>query len=115
MKKVSFVIFLLALTTFHSALPQGLKAGAAVRIITPEPLLPVSGGIGTPKNTTEKKGDLFARAFVLENGNTRIAIVSVDNLGWSAALGDRSRALIRNITPENILIGATHTDRKSVV
>ena len=88
---------------------QSFRAGAAVRVITPEPLLPVSGGIGIPKPTREKKGDLFARAVVLERAGTRIAIVSVDNLGWSSALGDRSRALIKGIPPENILIGATHT------
>lgn len=88
---------------------QGFKAGAAVRVITPDPLLPVSGGVGQPKISTETKGDLFARAIVLEKGNTRIAIVSVDNLGWSSALGDRSRSLIKGIPPENILIGATHT------
>lgn len=88
---------------------QVLKAGAAVRIITPDPLLPVSGGIGKPKPAAEKKGDLYARALVLEKGGTRIAIVSIDNLGWTAALGDRSRALIRDIPAENILIGATHT------
>ena len=38
-----------------------------------------------------------------------MAIVNIDNLGWPAALGDRSRKLIRGIRPENILIGATHT------
>nr|WP_236675882.1 hypothetical protein [Chryseolinea lacunae] len=92
-----------------SAVGQALKAAAAVRIITPDPLLPVSGGIGTPKPSTLKKGDLFVRAMVLEKGGTRVAIVSVDNLGWSSVLGDRSRALIKGIPPENILIGATHT------
>ena len=88
---------------------QHFKAGAALRNITPNPLLPVSGGIGTPKKTTEKNGDLFIRALVLENGGTRVAIVNVDNLGWPAALGNKSRALIKGIAPENILIGATHT------
>ena len=88
---------------------QVLKVGAAIRIITPDPLLPVSGGVGQPKKATVKKGDLHARAIVLKNGNTVVAIVSVDNLGWSAALGDRSRALIKNIPKENILIAATHT------
>lgn len=97
------------LTGAQCAMSQTLKAGAALRVITPDPLLPVSGGIGTPKQTTEKKGDLYARAVVFEKGDTRIAIVSVDNLGWSAALGDRSRALIKGIPAENILIGATHT------
>lgn len=109
MKK--FILPLLFVCCFQSCLvsAQGLKAGAAVRVITPDPLLPVSGGIGTPKRTTEKKGDLFARAFVLEKDGTRIAMVSVDNLGWPSALGDRSRELIKGIAPENILIAATHT------
>ena len=86
-----------------------LKAGAALRMITPDPLLPVSGGVGIPKPATEKKGDLYVRALVLEKGGERVAIVNIDNLGWPSVLGDRSRALIKGIPPENILIGATHT------
>ena len=88
---------------------QNLRVGAALRIITPNPLLPVSGGIGVPHPVKEKRGDLFARAMVFEQGSTRIAIVNVDNLGWTSILGNRSRALIKGIAPENILIGATHT------
>lgn len=107
--KIALLFGLLFALLPFSAGAQVLKAGAAVRVITPDPLLPVSGGVGKPKKTTEKKGDLYARAMVLEKGNVRIAIVSVDNLGWTSALGDRSRALIKNIPAENILIGATHT------
>jgi len=88
---------------------QTFKAGVSVRKITPEELIPISGGMGTPVIPTGKKGDLFARALVLEKGNTRVAIVSIDNLGWPAYLGDRSRKLIKGIAPENILIGVTHT------
>ncbi|MGC4034491.1 MAG: hypothetical protein QM764_00930 [Chitinophagaceae bacterium] len=88
---------------------QQFKAGAALRTITPDPLLPVSGGVGQPRPSKEKKGELYARALVLEKGTTRIAIVNVDNLGWTAILGDKSRALIKGIPPENILIGCTHT------
>jgi len=109
MKRIFLLVVIICSFSLEASFAQGLKAGAAVRIITPDPLLPVSGGIGTPKPTVEKKGELFARALVLEKGNTRIAIVSVDNLGWSSALGDRSRALIKGIPAENILIGATHT------
>ncbi|MHA8050825.1 hypothetical protein V7S79_06890 [Aquirufa sp. ROCK-SH2] len=109
--KIKLVFSLLILSICFSALAtaQDLKVGAAVRVITPNPLLPVSGGIGTPKPSTEKKGELYARAMVFEQGNTRFAIVNVDNLGWSSILGNKSRALIKGIAPENILIGATHT------
>lgn len=98
---------MLTVTVFAQA--QSFRAGAAKRIITPDPLLPLSGGIGAPRNATEKKGDLFVRALVLEKGPTRIALVIVDNLGWPAVLGNQSRALIKSIPPENVLIGATHT------
>ena len=81
---------------------QIFKAGAALRVITPENLIPISGGMGTPAIPVGKKGDLFVRALVLEKGQTRVAIVSIDNLGWPAYLGDRSRKLIHGIAPENI-------------
>ncbi|RDB07351.1 hypothetical protein [Runella aurantiaca] len=106
MRKIGYLLLLLL---YYNAGAQEFKAAAALRVITPNPLLPVSGGIGTPKPATEKKGDLFARVLVLEKGSTRVAIVSVDNLGWSSILGNRSRALIKGIPPENVLIGCTHT------
>ncbi|MEN9363154.1 MAG: hypothetical protein RI903_462, partial [Bacteroidota bacterium] len=101
-------VFLFLLTQL-TLVGQEIQVGAALRIITPNPLLPVSGGIGVPKPTKEKKGDLFARAMVFQQGNTRFAIVNVDNLGWTSILGNKSRALIKGIAPENVLIGATHT------
>lgn len=108
MKKI---LFGLAITVFFSfnTNSQTFRAGAAVRVITPDPLLPVSGGIGTPRPATIKQGELYVRALVLEKGATRVAIVNIDNLGWPAALGNRSRKLITGIPAENILIGATHT------
>ncbi|MGN6435738.1 MAG: hypothetical protein ACTHMM_04360 [Agriterribacter sp.] len=109
MNKVIVAIFLFLTAFSFNANTQTFKAGAAVRVITPDPLLPVSGGIGTPKPATVKQGDLYVRALVLEKGSTRIAIVNIDNLGWPSVLGNKSRALIKGIPPENILIGATHT------
>jgi hypothetical protein len=108
-KKVLLYGLLMALLLPAVAFSQQFRAGAAVRVLTPNPLLPVSGGIGTPKASTEKKGDLYVRAFVMENEGTRVAIVGIDNLGWPSALGNRSRALVKGIPPGNILIGATHT------
>lgn len=85
------------------------QAGVAVRVVTPDPLLPVSGGVGPSKPTTTKAGELTVRALVLQQGSTRIAIVSSDFLGFPAALGNRVRAAVKGIPAENILIGATHT------
>jgi len=107
-KKISFFISACLIVTI-GVFGQRLKAGAALRVITPDPLLPVSGGVGTPSPVNEKKGDLFVRAMVLENDGHRVAIVGIDNLGWPAILGDKSRALIKDIPPENVMIGASHT------
>jgi hypothetical protein len=107
--KAKFTLTILLFFLIAQVQSQTFKAGAAVRKITPEELIPISGGMGAPELPTGTKGDLFARALVLEKGETRVAIVSIDNLGWPAYLGDRSRKLIKGIAPENILIGVTHT------
>jgi hypothetical protein len=106
-KLISLLFFILIFITGIDA--QTFKAGAAKRVITPSKLIPISGGMGEPTMPEGKIGDLYVRAFVLEKNSTRVAIVSVDNLGWPAYLGDMSRKLVKGISPENILIGATHT------
>lgn len=84
-------------------------AGAAKRVITPDPLLPVSGGMGPTKPSKEKKGDIGVRVLTLRQGTTAIAIVGIDVLGFPAVLGDRVRAKVTRIPGDNIIIGATHT------
>ncbi len=103
-------IFLFCALLFSVALyGNGLEAGAAFRIITPDPLLPVSGGVGIPNPVTLKNGELSTRALVLVKDDTKIAIVAIDNLGVPKLIGDRIRDLVPGIKPENILIGASHT------
>jgi hypothetical protein len=85
------------------------EAGAAKRNITPDPLLPISGGMGIPSPAKSKQGELTARAMVFRAGSETIAVVSVDLLGFPSVLGDRTRALVPRLAPERILIGATHT------
>ena len=69
-----------------------LKVGAAVRVITPNPLLPVSGGMGAPNPTREKRGDITARAVVFQSGDVSVAVVALDLIGFPSVLGDRVRA-----------------------
>src|SRR6478672_327173 len=70
------------------------RAGAAVRVVTPDPLLPVSGGVGPSNPANKKAGELTVRALVIEEGNTRVAIVGADFLGFPSVLGNRVRAQV---------------------
>ncbi len=85
------------------------RAGIAVRNVTPDPLLPLVGGVGPSHPATRKDGELTVRALVLEQDTNRVAIVSADFLGFPAALGNKVRAAVNALPPENIVIGSTHT------
>jgi hypothetical protein len=84
------------------------RAAIAVRDVTPDPLLPVSGGVGPTNPANRKIGKLTVRALTLENDGTRISICSTDFLGFPGVLCDKVRKQVPNIPPQNILIGATH-------
>lgn len=89
-----------------------LKVGIASINVTPDPLLPVSGGVPDPGErppaATKKQGELEARALVIENSGTKVAIVSVPYLGFSSTVGNKVREQVKGIKPENIIIGSTH-------
>jgi hypothetical protein len=85
------------------------QVGTALRIITPDPLLPVSGGVGIPTPATEKKGELTARAIVFRQGDVSVAVVQLDLLGFPSVLGSRVCAQVPRLPRSNILIGSTHT------
>jgi len=104
---------LLASTVWLCCLSQGtifgaFRAAVAVRDVTPEKLLPVSGGVGASQPVTRTIGQLTVRALVLDNNGTRVALCSTDFLGFPAVLGNKVRARVQGIGPQNILIGATH-------
>jgi hypothetical protein len=86
-----------------------IQAGAAMSVITPSRLLPVSGGMGVPQPSRERRGELTARALVLRKGEVSVAVVALDLLGFPSVLGNRVRAKVSRIPPSHILIGSTHT------
>src|SRR6266850_1908711 len=102
-------VFLLCIAVSILNCSAEFRAGIAFRNVTPDPLLPVSGGVGPSHKVTRKEGELNVRALVLEQDKTRVAIVSADFLGFPATLGNKVRAGIKEIPAQNILIGATHT------
>jgi hypothetical protein len=93
-----------------SAVAQAeFKVGMGKANITPDPLLPVSGGIGPGNPVRGKQGELTARAMVLQQGETTVAIVQLDLLGFPSILCDRVRKQVPRIPANNILIGSSHT------
>ena len=89
-------LLLALLTCVLPLTAASFKSAIAFRVVTPDPLLPVSGGVGASKASTTKHGELTVRALVLEENGTRVAIVSTDFLGFPSILGDRVRAKMIN-------------------
>jgi len=88
-----------------------LKAGAATSNITPQLGGKIVGGF-KPFPATHIHDELHARCLVLDNGETRIALVVCDLLGLHRKVSDEARRMIQeetNIPRENVLISATHT------
>ncbi len=103
------LVMLSGICLFYSGpLFAQFRAAVAIRNVTPDPLLPVSGGVGPAEPVNRKIGELTVRALVFENGNIRIAICSADFLGFPSILCNNVRRQVTSIPPENILIAATH-------
>ncbi|GDY22025.1 hypothetical protein LBMAG56_33720 [Verrucomicrobiota bacterium] len=112
----SLVIPLVALALFTIALPSAradFQAGAAVIDVTPPAdILPVfvNGGM-TSRSVAKIKTAVNARAIVLADEKTRVAIVVVDSCMMGRALLDEAKALAAKrtgIAADRILISATH-------
>jgi hypothetical protein len=108
----SFAVALAMLAgfTWQARAAEGdFKAGAGMRVITPNPLLPVSGGLGPTQPARGKRGELTVRALVVQRSGITVGIVQVDALGFPSVLGDRISARVPRIPRKNLLIGSTHT------
>lgn len=91
------------------------RAGAATSNITPPLGEPIVGGFA-PYPATHVHDELYARCLVLDDGNTKLALVVCDLLGFDRQVSDHARELIQKelgIPPANVLISATHTHSAS--
>lgn len=91
---------------------DGLRAGAAAADITPQVWpVPMSGTFEF-RPATAAHDPLSARALVLDDGATRLAVVLVDNVGLHRELleeAKRRASLATGIPAERMLVAATHT------
>lgn len=94
---------------FSSAAPQLLRIGASAKRITPRGLTFLAGA--TPyRPVLDVHDDLWARAVVLDDGEHRIALISLDLIGLhhDDVLLCR-RAVAERIPLDYVLIACTHT------
>jgi neutral ceramidase len=97
---------------FAADTPQVLRAGAAAVDITPKEF-PMNMPGGFSANMATGAHDPFhARAMVLDDGTTTLAMVVVDNLGAGPDVLDEAKGIASQktgIPTEKMLISSTHT------
>lgn len=95
----------------------GIRAGAAVRVFTPDvapgaPPVRIAG-FGQGRDATGVHDDLTARALVVETGGATVALVALDLIGFFHDDVVKIREEVRDRHPEvgvrTILVASTHT------
>ena len=108
---VLLVIFIAA-DGFSADRTPSLRAGAAAVDVTPK-IFPISMPGGFTGKLAEKAHDpLYARALVLDDGLTQLAMVVVDNLGVSPEVVEEAKIIASKktgIDPSKMMICSTHT------
>lgn len=92
-------------------MPTTLKAGSATANITP-PLGARIPGSFRPRYAENVDDELFAKAVVIDNGSTRVAVVTCDLIAIPEKIADAAKARIADrcgIPPAHVMVNATHT------
>ena len=108
MRKFLPLICLLAFFLAFSL--RGFQAGASRVSITPEKPVPLAGyGARLGKPSRGILDPVYVRALVLDDGKSKIALVSADILLILADLKKEVEEKVKNLGLDGILLGATHT------
>ena len=112
---ISFV--LCALNFELPANAAELRAGAAQVVITPVPGIGLAGYY-FERGADGTNDDLFAKALVLNDGNTRVALVTLDLISTTRPMVEAARREIEKATGipgSNVMISATHAHTAPVL
>lgn len=110
--RVVLLLSLLAWPTAVYAQRPSLRAGAAKAEITPELGVSLDGPIAKNGLVKAVHDPLHARAVVLDDGHTRIALVICDLTMIGRDVVDEAKAIVERtsgLPAKNILVAATHT------
>lgn len=91
---------------------QGFKAGAAKVNITPFLGCPMAGYSSRDRGSETIDDELYCKALVLSDGETKLAIITNDLIGVDSIFVSQTRELITKaagICKNNVLICASHT------
>lgn len=118
MKRQLFKLLVLTLTIFMisqvytiAAPKDGLQAGAAKILITPQTPIPMSGYGGRKDPFKGVHDDIYARAVVVSDGVNKAAIISAEVIGFSHSFWEDCTKLISKetgIPQEYIFLSAVH-------
>jgi neutral ceramidase len=89
-----------------------LRVGAAETVITPPPGIDLTGYGNRPSTAIGKHDDLYARALVLEGDGQRLALVSLDILGFEIPDATALRQRVEQetgIPAAAVLLNCSHT------
>jgi hypothetical protein len=111
-RRLFALVLALTLATSLSAAEKPLRAGASVVDITPKKFpVPMSGSM-VPTYANQAHDPLNARCLVVDDGQTKIAIVVVDACAILRDICDEAKAIATKTTgipTDHISISATHT------
>jgi hypothetical protein len=102
---------LCVIATASSAEGPELRAGTAAVKITPPKGAPLAGYY-YDRSAEGVHDDLYAKALVLEEGETRVAFVACDLISLSRPIVEQARRLITDssrVRGENVMMSATHS------
>jgi neutral ceramidase len=94
-----------------SATPRQLRAGAAASNITPRLGVSINGYFND-RRATHVHDELHARCLVLDDGQTRLALVVCDSCMIPREVMDAAKRKVEQqcgLSPSHVLISATHT------
>lgn len=90
----------------------GLQAGAAAVCITPPVGVDLAGYSGRQGSSVGIHDDLYGKALVLDDGRTRLAVVTLDLIGLDEAAVHQVRARVAErtaIPADHVMVAASHT------
>ncbi|MBM3999671.1 MAG: c-type cytochrome [Planctomycetes bacterium] len=108
----SLIVCVAPVSRIHAVEENGFRAGAAAIDITPTSFPVIVNGYFNERTADAAQDRIMARALVLDDGATRLAIVVVDNLMIPRDLLDQAKELAARasgIRADRMLISATHT------